>query len=106
MKTFDVNDINDEIRKLLDDDDVDKKTGIWEYVLDHNEYHLHIRNFSESIKNKVYRRQKCKCAICGEYYPIEKMDADHIIPWSKGGSTIEENCQMLCKSCNRSKGVK
>ena len=109
MKTFDVNDINDindEIRKLLDDDDVDKKTGIWEYVLDHNEYHLHIRNFSESIKNKVYRKQGGKCAICGKSLPIEKMQADHIIPWSKGGSTIEENCQMLCKSCNCSKGVK
>ncbi len=24
------------------------------------------------------------------------MEADHITPWSKGGKTIAENCQMLC----------
>ncbi len=29
---------------------------------------------------------------------------DHIIPWSKGGKTTAENCQMLCIACNRSKG--
>lgn len=105
-KSFDVNKINDEIRKLLDDDDVVKKTGIWEYVLDHNEYHLNLRTFPISIKNAVYRKQEGKCAICGEYHPIEEMEADHIIPWSKGGTTELENCQLLCRHCNRVKGGK
>ena len=31
------------------------------------------------------------------------MEADHITPWHEGGKTIEENCQMLCKDCNRRK---
>lgn len=31
------------------------------------------------------------------------MQADHITPWSKGGKTIPENCQMLCADCNRRK---
>ena len=31
------------------------------------------------------------------------MQADHIKPWSKGGKTIAENCQMLCAKCNREK---
>jgi len=31
------------------------------------------------------------------------MEADHITPWSKGGKTIAENCQMLCVDCNRRK---
>ncbi|MBO5990326.1 MAG: HNH endonuclease, partial [Lentisphaeria bacterium] len=26
-----------------------------------------------------------------------------ITPWSRGGKTIVENCQMLCKDCNRRK---
>lgn len=105
-KSFDVNKINDEIRKLLGDEDVVKKTGIWEYVLDHNEYHLNLRTFPISIKNEVYRKQEGKCAICGEYHSIDEMEADHIIPWSKGGHTTLENCQLLCRHCNRVKGGK
>ena len=31
------------------------------------------------------------------------MEGDHIKPWSKGGQTILENCQMLCKDCNGKK---
>ncbi|MCY4073657.1 MAG: HNH endonuclease [Chloroflexi bacterium] len=27
-------------------------------------------------------------------------------PWSEGGKTIEENCQMLCKQCKREKSAK
>ncbi|WP_317362796.1 HNH endonuclease signature motif containing protein [Campylobacter helveticus] len=34
------------------------------------------------------------------------MEADHIIPWSKGGKTEKENCQMLCVECNRAKSDK
>ncbi|MCE2490565.1 MAG: HNH endonuclease [Anaerolineae bacterium] len=34
------------------------------------------------------------------------MEADHITPWSEGGKTIEENCQMLCRKCNREKASK
>ncbi len=28
------------------------------------------------------------------------MHADHIIPWSKGGKTVPENCKMLCTADN------
>ncbi|WP_363316959.1 HNH endonuclease signature motif containing protein, partial [uncultured Bacteroides sp.] len=31
------------------------------------------------------------------------MEANHIIPWKKGGTTVAENCQMLCRNCNRIK---
>ena len=34
------------------------------------------------------------------------MEADHIIPWSEGGKTQPDNCQMLCKNCNRTKSNK
>ena len=31
------------------------------------------------------------------------MDGDHIVPWSQGGMTVDENLQMLCKKCNNEK---
>ncbi|WP_312854231.1 HNH endonuclease [Tsukamurella spumae] len=37
-------------------------------------------------------------------FALGDMDADHIVPWSKGGKTDAANGQMLCVSCNRSKG--
>ena len=38
-------------------------------------------------------------------FEFEKMHADHITPWSKGGKTTPDNCQMLCRDCNLKKGA-
>jgi hypothetical protein len=37
-------------------------------------------------------------------YKFDEMDADHVTAWSKGGATTLANCEMLCKTHNRSKG--
>jgi 5-methylcytosine-specific restriction endonuclease McrA len=42
----------------------------------------------------------------GKNFEIQEMEADHITPWNLGGKTIAENCQMLCKGCNRTKSGK
>ena len=44
-----------------------------------------------------------KCKHCGKEFPLSQMHADHIKPWSFGGKTIPENCQVLCQSCNAKK---
>lgn len=31
------------------------------------------------------------------------MEGDHTKPWSKGGHTTPDNCQMLCRDCNGKK---
>lgn len=41
---------------------------------------------------------------CGEHFELSEMHADHIVPWSKGGTTTADNCQMLCRDCNLKKG--
>ena len=91
------------IVKLLDDEDVSNQKGIYEYLLDGNEKHLSIRAFSPKMARTAYEHQKGICPKCGKYFGIEEMQADHITPWSKGGKTIQENCQMLCSNCNRRK---
>ena len=98
--------IAQEVSKLMADSDVQKKTGIFHYVFDHDEHHLGIRAFDDNTKREVYEKQNGICKICGKHFDIEQMEADHITPWCDGGRTIAENCQMLCRDCNRRKSGK
>ena len=98
--------LEQEIAKLMEDDDVTKKSGIYYYVLRREEKYLNIRAFSDKHKREVYERQKGICKKCKKKFSIEEMEADHIKPWSKGGKTIAENCQMLCQNDNRQKSGK
>ena len=88
---------------LMEDDDVTKKSGIYEYLLGGAEKCLSIRSFSLRMSRAAYERQKGICPKCGKHCEMEEMQADHITPWSKGGKTTPENCQMLCAPCNRKK---
>lgn len=95
-----------ETSRLMADDDVTKKKGIYEYLLTKNEKHLSIRAFTESHKRTLYERQKGICTTCKSNFQIEQMEADHITPWSQGGKTELSNGQMLCRECNRRKSSK
>lgn len=61
------------------------------------------RNFDEAQRQVIYRRDKGICRICGKKCDWNDWEADHIIPWSKGGKTEIENGQLLCPACNSSK---
>lgn len=98
--------IEQEASRLLLDDDVTKKSGIYPYILTRNEKHLSIRTFSDAQKLSTYERQQGVCPLCGNKFGMEEMEADHITPWSQGGKTTIENCQMLCRECNRRKSSK
>ena len=95
-----------EIKRLLMDDDVTRKAGVYPYVLDKDERHLSIRAFTDAMKLEAFERQDGICPNCNDQFDIGQMEGDHIEPWSQGGKTITENCQMLCKSCNRQKSDK
>lgn len=98
--------LEEEVSRLMKDSDVTAKKGIYPYLLTGNEKYLSIRAFDDNMKREVYERQLGICPCCGKRYEIEEMHADHITPWSKGGRTIADNCQMLCADCNRKKGNK
>ena len=102
-KEFDSKKIEKEITKLMQDEDVTKKSGIYPYVLTRNEKYLSIRAFTDNQKREAYERQEGICPKCKEHFEIEGMEADHIKPWHEGGKTTAENCQMLCKQDNRLK---
>ena len=102
-RDWDANALEAEVKQLMADSDVQKKRGIYHYVFDHDEHHLDIRAFDDNMKREVYERQEGICAICGNHFEIELMEADHITPWRDGGRTVAENCQMLCRDCNRRK---
>ena len=101
-----VDNLEKRISELLKDSEIEHKAGIWEYVLDGDERHLKLRTFDEKTKAEVYEKQHGKCAMCEKNFDIEFMHADHILPWSKGGLTVPENCQMLCVECNTRKSNK
>jgi hypothetical protein len=92
-----------EVQSLMMDDDVTNKKGIYPYVLSHKGTCLTIRAFTESQKRAAYEKQKGVCNKCGKHYEMKETEADHITPWSKGGKTVPENCQVLCQECNRRK---
>ena len=61
----------------------------------------HNRMIPPEVKLEVWKRDKGKCVICGS---TDNLHFDHIIPFSKGGSSlVAENIQLLCARHNIAK---
>ena len=105
-KIVDKAEMDKEIGRLVIDSEVQNKKGICSYVFTRDEHDLGLRAFPDDIRLAAYERQQGICAICHEHFELEQMEADHITPWRDGGRTVAENCQMLCRDCNRRKGAK
>jgi hypothetical protein len=105
-KVLDAKKIENEVKKLMEDEDVTNKKGIYQYILTSNLKHLSIRAFDDKTKREVFEKQEGVCVKCEKKFEESQMEADHVNPWSEGGKTAKENCQMLCKSCNRRKSDK
>jgi hypothetical protein len=92
------------VTDLMLDEDVERKKGIYSYLLDRKEKHLSIRGFSPGMRREAYERARGICPECGNHFEFAGMEADHITPWHEGGKTTATNCQMLCMEDNRRKG--
>ena len=119
---YDPKELSSKVQSLYGDPYVKNRKGIWEYVLSGSTDSrlLDVRVFDDATKKSVYKTQSAKalegevsnCPLCAlghdsnksKVWKLEEMDADHVAAWSKGGKTSAENCQMLCKTHNRSKG--
>lgn len=58
------------------------------------------RSIPPSVRHEVWRRDLGRCVQCGSQ---ERLELDHIIPHSRGGSATARNIQLLCEACNRRK---
>lgn len=80
-----------------------------EYILEEMPY-LELKDsnriFTPDQRAVIYRKGNGVCAICGQQVSEENFEADHKIPWSKGGKTQIANGQILCSPCNKSKSNK
>jgi hypothetical protein len=121
-KPYNPDEISKKVQDLFGDGYVKNRKGIWEFVLGDSvdTKLLDIRVFDKPIAQAAFAKQTkvaqekgvSNCPLCAEghesnkdkMWRFEEMDADHVTPWSKGGATSPENCQMLCKTHNRSKG--
>lgn len=119
---YDPDEVEERVSKLMADEAVTDKRGIYEYVLGgcKDTRLLNVRLFDTRTCRTVYERQTreakdkgvSNCPLCAHsegpnharIWRLEEMDADHVSAWSKGGSTDIGNCQMLCRTHNRSKG--
>ena len=63
----------------------------------------HSRMIPSSVKKIVWQRDRGQCVKCGSK---KNLHFDHSIPYSLGGSSFEDNIQILCQSCNLSKSDK
>jgi len=113
-----------EVEQLFDDPAINNRRGIYEYVLSGGAKTqlLDLRVFDETTKRSAYKKQtdgarksgKSNCPLCAvssnpnsdRLYDMKEMEADHVTPWSKGGTSTAANCEMLCISHNRAKGNK
>lgn len=102
--------VENRINELMANEEVTEKKGVYEYVLSGEDENiackLSKRVFSNADKRTAYERQKGICPITNQYYPIEEMEADHIIPWFLGGKTTLDNLQMINKKINKAKSDK
>lgn len=121
-KGYNTTDMTATAKELLSDPQIQSKKGIYEYLLGGktDTKLLNVRVFTEAVKKRVYKRQTdaakqqgiSNCSYCAighdekkaKIWALKEMDADHVTAWSKGGSTEESNCELLCKSHNRAKG--
>lgn len=121
-KSYNSVEVSKILSKLYADPQIVDTKGIYEYILGGCEDTrlLNIRVFDDNTKRVVYTSQtelaKSKnisnCPLCAvgnnsnknKIWELKEMDADHVTAWSKGGSTDEKNCEMLCVTHNRAKG--
>ncbi len=123
-ESYNTNSVSKKKNDLYADPFVTDKKGIFEFILGSSKDYklLNIRIFDTTTKRSTYASQtkkaksqnKSNCSYCAighgvnknKIWAFDKMEADHVAAWIKGGPTRATNCEMLCVPHNRAKGNK
>lgn len=97
-RTFDTDALEKQVVKLMMDEDVTKKSGIYPYVLNGKEKHLNIRAFTDNNKREAYERQNGLCSKCGKHFELSEMEGDHIKPWREGVRRQQQTARCCAKT--------
>lgn len=65
------------------------------------------REISDRQRFRILVRDGFRCKSCGASPLVQQgieLHVDHILPWSKGGETTDDNLETKCKQCNLGKG--
>jgi 5-methylcytosine-specific restriction endonuclease McrA len=62
------------------------------------------RRYVRFSRFNIYSRDQNRCQYCGKQFPRAELNLDHVVPRSKGGTSIWENVVCSCHRCNRLKG--
>lgn len=60
----------------------------------------------DELRFTVLRRDNYTCRYCGAKAPDVRLEVDHVVPASDGGSSTEDNLVTACFACNRGKGIR
>ena len=65
------------------------------------------RKFSTGIplltNRTLFQRDRNLCLYCGQQFPPSQLTRDHVLPASRGGDSVWENCVTACEKCNHRK---
>ncbi len=92
-----------------DSDEIDKEIKIKNTIIESDipQKHRTKREISDRLRFRILLRDGFTCKKCGrsplKMHGIE-LHVDHILPWSKGGETLEDNLETKCEKCNLGKG--
>ena len=60
----------------------------------------------DAIRDALYKKQQGQCFACGVKLQKRFFHIDHKVPVALGGSDEMRNLQLLCPTCNMSKGAR
>ena len=73
--------------------------GIWDAIC-----RVERGKVSNKMRFSIYERDGYRCRKCGVSDRWAQLEIDHVIPIAKGGKTVYNNLQTLCRRCNKKKG--
>lgn len=114
-KVYFFNNVDNEVNRLTRDDFYEEEENVRYGKKELAEMSLHEigrinPDYEKELKDTAYEQARDAkgnyvCAICGKKNKTRiPFQVDHIIPMNRGGKSVPENLQILCRSCNAKKG--